>query len=79
MTRNEKCTEDSGQFIDNSLDYYLSLGYCDDMSAISQAASLLGRRSAQVRIKKWGQEEFERRMREWGKLGGRPGKKRGEK
>lgn len=42
----------------------------------------MGRRSAQVRIKKWGQEEFERRMREWGRLGGRPKgseKKRGEK
>jgi hypothetical protein len=42
------------------------------MSTVSQAASLLGRRSAQVRLKKWGKEEFERRMREWGKLGGRP-------
>jgi hypothetical protein len=42
------------------------------MPNVSQAASLLGRRSAQVRIKKWGREEFERRMREWGKLGGRP-------
>jgi len=42
------------------------------MSNVSQAASLLGRRSAQVRLEKWGKEEFERRMREWGKLGGRP-------
>jgi hypothetical protein len=42
------------------------------MANVSQAASLLGRRSAQVRIKKWGKEEFERRLREWGKLGGRP-------
>ncbi len=42
------------------------------------AASLLGRRSAALRAKKWGKEEFVRRMREWGKLGGRP-KGSGEK
>jgi hypothetical protein len=36
------------------------------------AASLLGRQSAKARIKKWGKKEFLRRMREWGKLGGRP-------
>jgi hypothetical protein len=52
----------------------------------NQAASLLGKRSAKARREKWGKAEFERRMREWGKLGGRPkgsGKKqrskRGEK
>lgn len=39
---------------------------------ISEAASLMGRRSAQARLKKWGKQEFARRMREWGKLGGRP-------
>jgi hypothetical protein len=38
----------------------------------SAAACLLGKRSANVRRKKWGKAEFERRMREWGKLGGRP-------
>ena len=38
----------------------------------SKAASLMGRRSAEVRAKKWGKREFKRRMREWGKLGGRP-------
>ena len=46
----------------------------------SSAASLMGRRSAEVRAKKWGKQEFKRRMREWGKLGGRPkgsGKKKG--
>ena len=50
------------------------------------AASLMGSRSAQARIKKWGKKEFVRRMREWGKLGGRPkgsgktnDKKRGER
>jgi hypothetical protein len=39
---------------------------------INEAASLLGKRSAYARRKKWGKAEFERRMREWGKLGGRP-------
>ena len=46
----------------------------------SSAASLMGKRSAEVRAKKWGRAEFKRRMREWGKLGGRPkgsGKKKG--
>jgi len=42
------------------------------MTEVSKAASLMGRRSAEVRIKKWGKAEFERRMQEWGKLGGRP-------
>jgi hypothetical protein len=39
---------------------------------LSEAASLLGHRSAEARRKKWGKKEFQRRMREWGKLGGRP-------
>ena len=42
---------------------------------VSKAASLLGRKSAQARQKKWGKKEFVKRMREWGKLGGRPKKK----
>jgi hypothetical protein len=32
----------------------------------------MGRRSAKARIEKWGADEFKRRMKEWGKLGGRP-------
>ena len=32
----------------------------------------MGQRSAQVREKAWGKVEFGKRMREWGKLGGRP-------
>jgi len=39
---------------------------------ISKAASLMGRKSAKARTAKWGRKEFVRRMREWGKLGGRP-------
>jgi hypothetical protein len=38
----------------------------------SQAASILGKRSAATRQRVWGKREFARRMREWGKLGGRP-------
>jgi hypothetical protein len=39
---------------------------------VSKAASLMGRKSAKARAAKWGKKEFVRRMREWGKLGGRP-------
>jgi len=53
------------------------------MDKINKAASLMGRKSAEARKKKWGKKEFVRKMQEWGKLGGRPkgrGKgKRGEK
>ena len=42
------------------------------MTNISKAASLMGKKSAQAREKKWGKKEFARRMQEWGKLGGRP-------
>lgn len=49
---------------------------------ISEAASLMGRKSAKARAKKWGKDEFRRKMQAWGKLGGRPkgsGKKKGKK
>ncbi len=39
---------------------------------VSKAASLMGRKSVEARKKKWGKKEFVRKMREWGKLGGRP-------
>ena len=42
------------------------------MTDVSKAASILGRKSAECRTKEWGKKEFVRRMREWGKLGGRP-------
>jgi hypothetical protein len=42
------------------------------MDPVNKAASLMGRRSAEARIKQWGKREFVRRMQEWGKLGGRP-------
>ena len=68
-----------------ALAIYLTLGLLlNCMTKVSKAASLMGRKSAQARIKKWGKKEFVRRMQEWGKLGGRPkgsGKKqkRGER
>jgi hypothetical protein len=49
------------------------------MASISNAASLMGRRSAEARIKRWGKREFLAKMREWGKLGGRPKGNRKEK
>ena len=42
------------------------------MTTVSNAASLMGRRSAEARIKRWGKRSFVAKMREWGKLGGRP-------
>ena len=50
----------------------------EGVKPLSKAASLLGRRSAEARRKQWGEKQFIRRMREWGKLGGRP-KGRGKK
>ena len=41
---------------------------------VNEAASALGKRSAEVRQKKWGKKEFVKKMREYGKLGGRPPK-----
>ena len=42
------------------------------MEPVSRAASLMGRRSAEARLKRWGKGEFVKRLREWGRLGGRP-------
>jgi hypothetical protein len=42
------------------------------MKPLNRAASLMGRRSVESRIKMWGKREFVRRLQEWGKLGGRP-------
>lgn len=42
------------------------------MESVRRAASLMGQRSARAREKAWGKAEFGKRMREWGKLGGRP-------
>jgi hypothetical protein len=42
--------------------------------SVNQAASLLGKRSAEARKKAWGDKGFKERMKEYGKLGGRPKK-----
>ena len=62
----------------------LTLGYNNCMTDVSKAASLMGRKSAESREKRWGRKEFVHKMQEWGKLGGRPKvggkkKKRGQK
>jgi hypothetical protein len=41
-------------------------------SRVKEAASVLGKKSAAAREKAWGRKEFVKRMREWGKRGGRP-------
>jgi hypothetical protein len=46
---------------------------------INKAASALGKRSVEARKKKWGKKEFLKRMREYGKLGGRPRKQQSNK
>lgn len=38
----------------------------------SEAGSVLGKRSVRARIEKWGEEEYLRRQREYGRKGGRP-------
>ena len=42
------------------------------MKDVNKAASLMGRKSAEARKKKWGKKEFVSKMQEWGRLGGRP-------
>jgi hypothetical protein len=45
------------------------------MGKTSEAAKLLALKSVEARKRKWGTERFKAKMREWGKLGGRPPKK----
>jgi hypothetical protein len=45
---------------------------------VSEAARALGLRSAKVRRAKWGEEEFRKRMKKFGRLGGRGHKKGSE-
>jgi hypothetical protein len=56
----------------NGLAVNLTIGYNHIMTEVSKAASLMGRKSAEARRKKWGKKEFVHKMQEWGKLGGRP-------
>jgi hypothetical protein len=66
------CHRVCGQAKPFPLEINLSLGYSWAMNPMSQAASLMGHRSVEARIKAWGKVEFTRRMREWGINGGRP-------
>jgi hypothetical protein len=43
-----------------------------EKTSASEAASQLGKRSAAARRKAWGEAEFKKRMKQYGKLGGRP-------
>lgn len=56
------------------LAYNLPVGYKNAVST-TEAAKELAKRSVRARRLKWGNEGFRKRMREWGKLGGRPSKK----
>lgn len=58
--------------VESVLSNNLTLGYNVGMISVNQAASLMGRRSVEARLTKWGEQEFRIRMRKWGKLGGRP-------
>jgi len=49
-------------------------GKQDVDAKISEVMSLMGKRSAEAREKAWGKKEFKKRMKEYGKLGGRPRK-----
>src|SRR5262249_6044047 len=50
----------------------LTLGYNIQPMDVTEAASAMGRKSAEIRKKKWGATEFRRRLRVWGR-GGREG------
>ena len=43
-----------------------------DEDKISEAMSILGKRSAQERRLAWGEAEYRKRQKEYGSLGGRP-------
>jgi hypothetical protein len=45
---------------------------------VRKAASLMGRKSVESRKSKWGKKEFKRKLQAWGKLGGRPRKKKAQ-
>ena len=58
-----------------ALAFNLALGYHMSMKqaiAARQAGRELARLSIEARKARWGEEGFKRRLREWGRLGGRP-------
>jgi hypothetical protein len=60
----------------SSLDNNLTLGYHSNMTKASKAATELARLSVAARRRKWG-KAFNEKMREFGRLGGRPRKDKG--
>jgi hypothetical protein len=61
----------------SGLDKKLAIGYGGIVARsnqIQKAARALAQRSVEARKEAWGEDGFRRRMREWGKLGGRPRK-----
>ena len=61
------------------LDINLALGYSDGMGKANEAARELARLSVAARRRKWGAEGFREKMQAWGKLGGRPRGKKGNR
>jgi hypothetical protein len=61
----------SHEVLENYPSVRLSLNMAKE-SAASKAARALAKRSVRARKQAWGEEEFIRRMQDWGKLGGRP-------
>jgi hypothetical protein len=57
----------------------LALGYCAKVKKLNEAAKELARLSVATRRRKWGAEGFRKRMQAWGKLGGRPRGKKGNR
>jgi len=49
------------------------------MGKASEAARELAKRSIAARRLKWGEEGFREKMQAWGKLGGRPRAKKGNR
>jgi hypothetical protein len=61
------------------LDNNLAIGYDSNMGKASEAARELAKRSVAARRLKWGAEGFREKMQAWGKLGGRPRTKKGNR
>jgi hypothetical protein len=58
------------------VDNNLTIGYIESMMKASEAARELAKLSVDARRLKWGKKGFRERMQTWGKLGGRPPKRK---
>jgi hypothetical protein len=61
------------------LDNNLAIGYFKRMRKASEAARELAKLSVAARRRKWGADGFREKMQAWGKLGGRPRGKKGNR